>query len=156
MSNANQNTSDFNMDSLLDGTLDDLADMPEFKPFPAGTHRVTVHFEQKVVNNFPGFEIKLKALETVELPAGSTAEPVAKGAETSVFYFFKHTNPITAELGQGKFKEVMKSLATHFGPHTNRELLESAQGAEVIVVTDQRKGKQVGQIFTDLVALQVV
>jgi hypothetical protein len=156
MSNIQSNTSDFNMDSLLDGTLDDLADMPEFKPFPAGTHRVTVHFEQKLVNNFPGFEIKLKALETVELPAGSTAEPVAKGTETSVFYFFKHTNPITAELGQGKFKEVMKSLAANFGPHTNRELLELAQGAEVLVTTDQRKGKQAGQIYTELVALQVV
>jgi hypothetical protein len=147
---------DFDMDSLLDGTLDDLADMPEFKPFPAGTHRVTVHFEQKLVNNFPGFEIKFKALETVELPAGSTAEPLIKGAETSVFYFFKHNNPITAELGQGKFKEIMKSLATHFGPHTNRELLEAAAGAECLVTTDVRKGKQAGQVYTDILALQVV
>ena len=31
--------SEFNLDSLLDGTLDALADLPEFKPFPAGTYR---------------------------------------------------------------------------------------------------------------------
>jgi hypothetical protein len=156
MSNNQDTNKDFNMDSLLDGTLDDLADMPEFKPFPAGAHKVTVHFEQKLVNNFPGFEIKLKALETVELPAGSTAEPIVKGAETSVFYFFKHSNPLTAELGQGKFKEIMKSLAAHYGSHTNRELLEAANGSECLVTTDVRKGKQAGQVYTDILALQVI
>jgi hypothetical protein len=150
-----QNTQEFNMDSLLDGTLDDLADMPEFKPFPAGTHKVIVSFEQKKVNNFMGFEIKMKAIETVELPAGSET-PVTPGAETSVFYFFQHTKPITAELGQGKFKEIMKSLAEHYGQHTNRELIEMAQNAEVIVVTDLRKGKNAGQFYTEIVAMQVV
>jgi hypothetical protein len=147
---------EFNIDTILDGTLDDLADMPEFKPFPAGSHRATIRFEQKVINKFSGMEIKLKGIETLELPAGSTEAPLTPGQETSVFYFFQHTNPLTAELGQGKFKEIMKSLADHYGPQTNRALIEAANGSEVLVVTGQRKGKEAGQVYTDIVAVKVV
>ena len=152
MSNSNPS---FDINSILDGTLDDLADMPEFKPFPAGTHRCQIHFEQKVINKFPGMEITLKGLETLELPSGSDAAPITPGQETSIFYFFDHDQAIVAELGQGKFKEIMKILADHFGPKSNRELIAEMQDGEVIVVTDLRKGKQPGQVYTNLVTLQV-
>ena len=36
---------EFNLDSLLDGTLDDLADLPEFRPFVPGTYRVNFNFK---------------------------------------------------------------------------------------------------------------
>jgi hypothetical protein len=145
MSNEN-----FNIDSILDGTLDDLADLPEFRPYPAGTHRVNIKFEQKVVNKHPGFELKMKAVETVELPAGSTEEPLAAGAETAVLFLLDN------EIGQGAFKKVLSSLANHYGAKSNRELIAEAQGAECLVVTKQRQNKDKNQTYTDIVELQVV
>lgn len=145
MSNEN-----FSIDSILDGTLDDLADLPEFRPYPTGTHRVNIKFEQKVVNKHPGFELKMKALETVELPSGSTEEPLAAGAETSVLFLLDN------EIGQGAFKKVLSSLANHYGAKSNRELIAEAQNAECLVVTKQRQNKDKTQTYTDIVELQVI
>ena len=112
--------SDFNIDSILDGTLDDLADLPEFKPFPVGTHKAVLTMEQKVVNKHPAIEVKLKALETIELPSGSEAEPVSPGQEGTVLYMLDN------ELGQGKFKKLLKQLAETYGTDkTNRQIMET-------------------------------
>ena len=35
------------LDNLLDATLDDLEDLPEFTPFKPGAHKVTASFEEK-------------------------------------------------------------------------------------------------------------
>lgn len=144
-------TQEFNLDTLLDGKLDDLADMPEFKPFPAGLHRVYGKMEQKVVNNHPCIELKLKAIETVELPANSEDTPLVPGAETSVLFMLDN------EIGQGSFKKVMKNIAEVFGVEkTNRELLAEMSGwVECVVVTKQRRNKEKTQTYTDIVDLQV-
>lgn len=140
----------FNIDSILDGTLDDLADLPEFRPFPAGTHRVTIKLEQKVVNKHPGFELSMKAIETVELPSNSSDAPLNAGAETSVLYLLDN------EIGQGQFKKLLAALAAHFGAKSNRELIADAQNSECLVVTKQRQNKDKTQTYTDIVELQVI
>ena len=141
--------SDFNIDSLLDGTLDDLADAPEFKPFPAGTHKVTMTIVQKKIGTHPAFEVGMTAVETLEL-ADTTQEPLKTGATTSVAYMMDN------DLGQGNFKKVLKSLAAHFGAKSNRELIEDAQNLEVLVVTKTRQNKEKTQSYTDIVELQVI
>lgn len=142
--------SEFNIDSLLDGTLDDLADAPEFKPFPAGTHKVVVTIVQKKIGTHPAFEVGMKAIETIELPAGSEEVPLVAGATTSVAYMMDN------DLGQGNFKKILKSLADHFGAKSNRELISEAQNLEVLVVTKQRMNKDKTQSYTDIVELQVI
>jgi hypothetical protein len=143
----------FDVDAMLDGTLDDLADLPEFKPYPAGTHAVVLTIVDKTaaknrVNNHPGFEVKMKAVETLEL-ASSDDQPLAPGAETSVLYLLD--NPI----GQGSFKKLLASAAEHFGTKSNRELIVDLQGATVAVVTRQRQNKDKTQTYTDIVEMKV-
>jgi hypothetical protein len=143
----------FDVDALLDGTLDDLADMPEFKPYPVGTHAVTLSIIDKTaqkdrVNGHPGFEVKMKAVETLEL-ANPDDTPLAAGAETSVLYLLD--NPI----GQGSFKKLLASAAEHFGAKSNRELIADLQGATVAVVTRQRANKDKTQTYTDIVEMKV-
>ena len=143
----------FDIDAMLDGTLDDLADLPEFKPFPVGTHAVVLTIVDKTapkdrVNNHPGFEVKMKAVETLEL-ANSDDTPLAAGAETSVLYLLD--NPI----GQGSFKKLLASAAEHFGAKSNRELIADLQGATVAVVTRQRQNKEKTQTYTDIVEMKV-
>lgn len=143
----------FDIDAMLDGTLDDLADLPEFKPFPVGTHAVVLTIVDKTapkdrVNNHPGFEVKMKAVETLEL-ANSDDTPLVAGAETSVLYLLD--NPI----GQGSFKKFLASAAEHFGAKSNRELIADLQGATVAVVTRQRQNKEKTQTYTDIVEMKV-
>ena len=148
-----QATDNFDIDAMLDGTLDDLADLPEFKPYPAGTHAVILTIVDKTaaknrVNNHPGFEVKMKAVETLEL-ANSDETPLVAGAETSVLYLLD--NPI----GQGSFKKLLASAAEHFGAKSNRELIADLQGATVAVVTRVRDNKDKTQKYTDIVEMKV-
>jgi hypothetical protein len=137
------------IDSLLDSSLDDLADLPEFKVFPAGAHRVTINFEKKEINKHPAIELKLVMLETVEL-SDSTEEAPAAGTESSVAFMLDN------EFGVGKFKEILKPLAEHFGVTQVSQILEAAKGAECLVVTKIRQNKEKTASYLDVVKLQVL
>jgi len=144
-------TTNFNIDSLLDGTLDDLADKPEFKPFPVGTHRVIFgKFEQKKMGTHPGIDVKVTAKETLELANPNADAPLSDGDTTNFGFILDN------EYGQGDFKMVMKAAAEKFGTKSNRELMEEMNGAEALIVTNQRQNKEKTQTFTGLVAVQLV
>jgi hypothetical protein len=145
MSNElNQNVS---MDDLLDGTLDDLADVPEFKPFPAGAHKVRIFFDAtKKINDMPAIEVKLVHVETVELNDPEDTMP-APGDSTNVIYILKKKddkgNVVRNELAEGQFKELLKSLAPGFPEATtNRAIMEAANGFEVLAATSIRENKK--------------
>lgn len=149
-----ENNAAFNMDALLDGTLDDLADLPSIERWASGTYEVQFKWEQKVVANHPSIEVKMHLREVIEIAAGETP-PDAK-AETSVLYMLD--NPV----GQGKFKELVKTLADCLGMQgkSNREILEAFQGAigAVVLTKRQRKkdGKLVDGVFdNDIVTVQI-
>lgn len=135
------------MDDLLDGTLDDLADVPEFKPFAAGAHRVTINFDAtKKINDMPAIEVKLTHLETVELTNPEDTPPKA-GDTTNVIYILKKKNEqgqiVRNELAEGQFKQLLASLAPSFPEATtNRAIMEAAQGYEVLAATSIRENKK--------------
>lgn len=145
MTNENLN---LDIDSLLDGTLDDLADAPEFKPFPIGAHKIVMRWETKQLDDKKAegkkntmVSLKMKALETIETPAGSD-EVCSPGQEENIgFFLVHHSSPKAMEIGQGAFKEIMKSLAGHYGAKSNRELMADSEGAEALVTTGHRTDK---------------
>ena len=139
-----------NIDNLLDIALDDLADLPEFKTYPNGAHRVTISFEKKEVNNHPCVELKMKALETLELSDAAKDQPLEAGTESSVLYMLDN------EFGQGKFKEICKPLGQHLGVAKLSEIIAGANGMEVVIVTKVRQNKDKSQSYTDVVSLAVV
>lgn len=152
---SNQNT---DLDSILDSTLDDLADMPEFKPFPAGAHRATITMEVKSVNDIPSLDIKLEGIETVEL-SNPEDTPIKQGDSTNQLIMLKKKDGTRNEYSEGKMKELLKPLAANFGTTTNRETIEAANGCEVLVVTKLRKddrNKEDIKYYTDIVSWQVV
>ena len=148
--NANQSAQDFNMDALLDGTLDDMADMPEFRPFPIGTYSAQFSIVPDPKKNKFVYYAKLKVLETVEL-ADEAEVPVEVGAEAQVRY------DMSNEYGQGAFKKLLKILADHFGAKSNRELIADAVNPiDVIVITKHNINKKNQQVYTDIVEMQIV
>ena len=132
-----------NLDSLLEGSIDDLADLPEFAVFPNGVHKVQIKWESKEVNKHPCLELKMKAIETVEL-SNTSDTPLVAGAESSVLYMLDN------EFGQGKMKEVMKSLAAACGTKSIKETMAASDGMEVQVVTKVRQNKEKTQSYTDV------
>lgn len=152
------------IDSLLDGTLDDLADAPEFKPYPLGVHKVVINWETKQLDDNKDkskkntiVTLKMKALETIETPAGSE-EVCSPGQEENIgFFLVHHSSPKAMENSQGAFKEIMKSLAAHYGAKSNRELMAESAGAEVLVTTGLRKDKtDASKKYTKLEKLMVI
>jgi hypothetical protein len=141
-------TQEFNLDALLEGTLDDLKDLPEFKPFPAGVHKVTVTSEQKKVNNKPCLEIKLKLVEVVELSNSEDTPPEA-GAEANVLL------QLDNEFGQGMLKKILTAVALKFGAKKNSELLVDLQNLECLVATNIRENKDKTAKYLSIVEFMV-
>ena len=110
MSNV-ENTLDqaaFNMDSLLEGTLDDLAEVPDFVTYPAGTHRANLSWEMPTKERPTTIGIKFSAIETVELNDANDT-PLVPGSLTTVSFKMDH------EYGQSNYRKIIASLAAHFG-----------------------------------------
>lgn len=148
MSNENLNV---DIDSLLDGTLDDIADLPEFKPFPAGMHQVSIVMTQKEINKKPSIELAMTYVEPMELSDPSDVPP--KAGDTSNLVFF-----LDNELGQGQFKEVIKALKPVYGTNgSNRDTMNESAGAVVAVVTKLRKDKNdETKVYTQLQKLELI
>lgn len=138
MTNENQTIN--SIDDILDMQLDDLADMPEFKPFPDGVHRVILNFKQEPVNNIPSITIKLTAQETLEAtnPDGNV---VKQGDTTNILLMLKNKNGSTNEFSQGTLKMVLGALAPTLGTKGVSDTMAAAEGMEVAVVTKQRANK---------------
>lgn len=132
------------LNNLLDANLDDLADLPEFGTYPPGTHKVTIKFEEKEVNNHPCVELQMVAIETEELANPGVDQPLTPGAQGSVLYMLDN------EFGQGNLKKTIKPLAAMLGVSSLRAVIEGANGMEVSVVTKVRQNKDKTQSYTDV------
>ena len=132
------------LDSILDSSIDDLADLPEFQVFPNGVHRVIINWESKEVNKHPCMELKMKAVETVELANPAADSPLSAGTESSVLFMLDN------EFGQGKFKGIIKQLAQATGSSKISEAVEASNGMEVQVVCKVRQNKDKSQSYTDV------
>lgn len=138
-----------NIENLLDSTLDDLADLPAFRPFVPGAHRVALSLEVKEVSSKLCVEAKFKLLETLE-QSDPTEAPMEPGTEGNIL--LQLNNPF----GQGKLKEILKVIAGHFGPATNKKLIEQTKNLEVLAVTKIRKSKTTDAEYTELVSIQII
>lgn len=144
-----------NLNSLLDCTLDDLADMPSITHFPNGAHKVNINFVVDDVKSF--VQLQLTYVEPLEL-ADPTATAPAPGDKNSVFFFLKKKDNSANTYAQGALKEVLMSLKSSFPGSTSKEIMEAANGAEVAVVTKIRvgKGDYEGKDNLDIVKLSVI
>jgi len=138
------------LDSLLDGQLDDLADMPEFLPYPNGAHVCTIKFEAKTINAKSAIELSLVAVSTEELENPAEDKPLVAGAETSILYMLDN------EYGQGSLKKDTAGLKEATGATTMRALFEAVNGAQALVVTKKRYDKKREQYFTGIVSIALI
>lgn len=139
------------LDQLLDGTLDDLADVPEYRNYPVGAHKVkfkwtmghtipTVFYKTEKGENTSELvkfiKLDTEAIETIEIAAGAEdPRPLDVGAKANFLYDLKN------ELSQGNFKIVMQGLAEIHGAKSPRELIADSQDGEYVISVKHRKNK---------------
>lgn len=132
-----------NLDALLDGSFEELADKPEFKPYPAGVHAAQLFIKQTKFGDKgkdgEGFELKFKYIENVELSNADDSIPKA-GAEMTVNCNMTAEKEGTRNNAQGNIKMVAAaSKVKNPGLTSTRELLEAANGQAVAITTSIRK-----------------
>lgn len=147
-------------DSLLDGTLDDIADLPSFAAWPAGAYRALLPegFKQKLINEKPVFELKLVNKEVLEISnAAETDEAPKVDDECSVAF------GIDTDIGKGFFKEALTPFINALGLTADqagavRAGVESSKGMEVIAVMKRRVVKKDGEekIYPTLVKIEIL
>lgn len=129
--------------SMLDGTLDDLADLPEFKPFPSGAYTVALTFTEKVINKKPTVEMKMKLLTIEEMADGVEEANIPKdGAESNVLFILKNNDGTPNEIAQGQLKKILQKLGPVFGGSSMREIMTNANNATVGVVLKAKTDKE--------------
>ena len=145
------------LDSLLYGTLDDLADMPEFKPFPIGAHKVKLTWDYSELKEKKCIKLTATYIEPVELADPSEVPPKA-GDSTNNTYFLVKTDGTKNEYNEGAWKNMLAGLKDSF-PGSPREIMDASQGAEVLLITKLRADKRDKndiKYYTDFVSVAVI
>ena len=120
MTNANNSALD-----ALNFNVDDLADTPEFRLFPAGTHRVALGLEVRnsKTSGKPMVVWKMTAGETIELQDASAAPLRAK--ESNTVYF-----SLANEYGMGALKSAIKPICDALGMPNMKDVIATVMAAE--------------------------
>ena len=147
MSEKNTDFSD-----LMDVSLDDLADLPEFKPYPAGVHIADLEWERKEINSKPSIIMNFKYVECVEL--SDTSEKVPEpGATAQVAFILKNNDGQKNEISEGKWKNVCTELQPAFGGNSIGEIMANSQGGRVQIATKVKVNKQNGTENMDIITI---
>ena len=124
----------------LDETLDDLADLPSSKPWPAGAYEATVKIS-RMPKKAGSYAINLTCVQPIEL-ADPAAEPPAEGDQSAVFIHTMKKDGNKNEFGQGQLKIVLKPIGAMLGTSSINEILEATKdGVDAVVVVGVRKSK---------------
>lgn len=144
-----------NLDSILDATLDELADMPSIVPFPNGAHKVTLSF--KLDDKKVAVSLQLTYIEALEIPDTDAIIPAA-GDKCGLYFGLKTKEGKANEFAQGALKNILNALKETYPGNSMKEIMASAEGAEVAVVTKIRvgKGEYEGRDNIDIVKLEVL
>lgn len=141
------------LDSLLDTTLDDLEDLPSFRPFAAGAHRCLATFEEKDINGTASIELKFKLLETLELadlnlPEKEQSKP---GDESNTMFMLNN------EFGRGNLKKCAAPFAETLNLTSIRDVIEQVREVECIIVSSIRVDKNdKDKFYLNVKEIQVV
>ena len=147
-------------DSILDGTLDDIEDLPSFAAWPTGAYRALLKdgFKQKIINDKPAYTLKMVNLEVLEIANAAEADEAPKEQDETELMFGLDT-----ETGRGFFKEAIKPFLDFLGlpatqPGAVRAAVDASKGMEVVAVMKRRSVTKDGETkqYPGLVKLEIL
>lgn len=138
------------LDNLLDSTLDDIDDLPEFKTYPAGAHVVGASFKLDKMGDIDVIRLNFVYKEVAEL-ANSQDEAPKAGDLSGAMFMLNH------ELGLGSFKKAALPFQEALGLGTLREIIEGVQDVECLISTTVRIDKKDSdKTYLNIKSIQVV
>lgn len=136
--------------SILDGTLDDIEDLPQFLAFPTGAYIVNLPngLEEKVIANHPALTMKVKCKEVKELATPSEASLVKVGDQGDIAFMLDN------ETGRGFAKIVLKAIGERIGSKNNREIIAASKGIDALLVCKKTHDAGKQRDYMNLVQFQ--
>ncbi len=106
----------FDFDALLDKSIDDLADLPEFKVPDTGMYKLTVQASTKIINDKPAVQVDVTVREVVELVDTTIpeADRAKNGDKFNLLFILKNDKGEDMEISWGRLKEFSQPFQTHF------------------------------------------
>lgn len=136
--------------NLLDGTLDDIDDLPSFAPFPAGIHNVKASLTVDEIGGKAAIKLDLVMVESVELADAEAEAPKAGDSCNTVFF-------LDNEFGLGNFKRCAKPFQEAFQCASTGELIEQVTDIDCMVVTSTRPDKKdPARLYLDVKEINIV
>lgn len=143
MTNAQHDANNEETLDQLDETLDDLADLPDTKPWPAGAYNFSMVVKRQK-DKKGAYIVEMTHKETLEVVNANTPEDQLPkvGDKSTVFITTKKKDGTTNEFGQGQLKLVLKPLAELYGTQSIGEIIEQCKGgADMAGVLTVQKSK---------------
>lgn len=146
--------SNFDFDTLLDKSIDDLKDLPEYKVPHTGMYKLSVTMTAKEVNNKPALSADFKVRELVELADSTIPEEdrAKEGDGFNMLYVLKNEEGEDLEISWGRLKELLKPFEAHFGTKNLKELVTQHLSTPVDItakVTRKERKDDKGEVRID-------
>ena len=142
--------------TLLDQTLDSLADAPAINPWAPGAYLAKLTLEAKVINLKDTVLVNLTHIDTAEL-AKPTDTPPKTGDKTNIMLMLVRNDGKPNEISQGQLKQILLKLRAQGLPGaTTKEMIEATKdGITVACVLGQRENTTNGTFNNTLVKFEV-
>lgn len=143
----------------LDGSLDDIPDLPSFKAFPTGAYVVNlpdgVTFKPAEDKKPPTFHTKFELKEIMELKPENLdegEEPPAIGDVSTMMFQMDN------ETGAGFFKKFSDPIAEALGTRGFRDLMRQSKGIDLLVAFKRipGKGENKDKLYQQVLNVEVV
>lgn len=126
---------------ILDETLDDLADLPQSKPYVAGAHACKMFITRPDPKKQSSYLVKFKHVDTLEL-ANPGDEAPKPGDEAVMFIHTVKKDGQKNEFGQGQLKMILGPLSDAIGSRSISDCLGATKnGIDVVIVSGVKTQK---------------
>lgn len=139
------------LSSLLDGTLDDIEDLPGFIQLPTGAYKVKLAegFRTKEISGKPAIDCPMTVVEIIELGNPEQAPEVKVGDVATLAWMMDN------ETGKGFFKEAIKPVYAFLNAKSYNEAMQNSKGLDVIIVVTRVHNKEKQRDFMQLKKLTI-
>jgi hypothetical protein len=127
-------------DSILNTSIDEIDDLPDYANFPDGTHNALLTLEKKQMQDEPRMVLNLKYVSSITLVSLEEEAPKA-GTIASTIY------DVTHPLGGPAFKKAIGNVLTAMEIKNFGEALKQIQDIPVVVTTKISTTKKAGETY---------
>lgn len=137
---------------FLDGSLDDIEDLPQFLAFPTGAYIVHLPngLETKKIKEHPALTMKVVCKEIKELANPQEAALVKVNDQGDIAFMMDN------KTGAGFAKMVLKAIGERINSKNNREIVAASKGIDALLVVKKTVDANTKREYMNLVQFAVI